>query len=389
MVHSADFPPPRQVTALIDRDRRDEDIEFDFFDDAPTREASATEDAPRGPKRPRLPTGGGTAPPVVRLAALIAGAIILAVVLVLWVNGCRNNQKADAYKNYMADVDKVTGDSEQIGKQLNTLIATPGLKLQDLQDRLDGLRNQEAQVVTQTQGLDPPGTLREQQESLVDALALRVSGLAGLAQAFAQITAASDATQAGKSLAEQSARFVASDVVYDDFFRIPSQQILQREGITGVDVPTSAFLTAPELATASSWELVVKRLTQSPGGGLHGNQIDGVRVLPGGARLSPTEENTVSASERLAFEVAVRNSGDSQETQVEVTLTIQGGTQPLKRTQTIAIIDPGKTKSVVFRDLGTLPFGTRTTVRVNVLPVEGEQNTSNNTVEYPVIFSFG
>lgn len=378
---------------MIDRDRRDsEEIEFDFFDDAPTREASATEDAPRGPKRrrlPRRPPGGGTAPPVVRLAALIAGAIILAVVLVLWVNGCRNDQKVDAYKGYMADVDEVTADSEQIGKQLNTLIATPGLKLQDLQDRLDGLRNQQAQVVAQAQGLDPPGTLREQQESLVDAMALRVSGLAGLAQAFSQITAASDATQAGKSLAEQSARFVASDVVYDDFFRIPAQEILRREGITGVDVPASSFLTTPELATASSWELVVKRLTQSPGGGLHGNQIDGVRVLPGGKQLSPTEENTVEASERLAFEVTVRNSGDSQETQVEVTLTIQGGTQPIKRTKTIPIIDPGKTKSVVFRDLGTLPFGTRTTVRVNVLPVEGEQNTSNNTVEYPVIFSFG
>ena len=87
---------------MIDRDRRDsEEIEFDFFDDAPTREASATEDAPRGPKRrrlPRRPPGGGTAPPVVRLAALIAGAIILAVVLVLWVNGCRNDQKVDAYK---------------------------------------------------------------------------------------------------------------------------------------------------------------------------------------------------------------------------------------------------------------------------------------------------
>jgi CARDB protein len=378
---------------VIDRDRRDsEEIEFDFFDDAPTREASATEDAPRGPMRrrlPRRPGGGGTAPPVVRLAALIAGAIILAVVLVLWVNGCRNDQKVDAYTDYMADVDKVTSDSEQIGKQLNTLIATPGLKLQDLQDRLDGLRNQQAQVVTQAQGLDPPGTLREQQESLVDAMALRVSGLAGLAQAFSQITAASNATQAGKSLSEQSARFVASDVLYDDFFRIPSQVILRREGITGVDVPTSEFLTTPELATAASWELVVKRLTQTPGGGLHGNQIDGVRVLPGGKQLSPTEENTVEASERLAFEVAVRNSGDSQETQVEVTLTVQGGTQPIKRTQTIAIIDPGKTKSVVFRDLGTLPFGTRTTVRVNVLPVEGEQNTSNNTVEYPVIFSFG
>ena len=277
---------------MIDRDRRDsEEIEFDFFDDAPTREASATEDAPRGPMRrrlPRRPGGGGTAPPVVRLAALIAGAIILAVVLVLWVNGCRNDQKVDAYTDYMADVDKVTSDSEQIGKQLNTLIATPGLKLQDLQDRLDGLRNQQAQVVTQAQGLDPPGTLREQQESLVDAMALRVSGLAGLAQAFSQITAASNATQAGKSLSEQSARFVASDVLYDDFFRIPSQVILRREGITGVDVPTSEFLTTPELATAASWELVVKRLTQSPGD-RPARQPDRRRPGPAGRQAALTD----------------------------------------------------------------------------------------------------
>ena len=202
--------------------------------------------------------------------------------------------------SYMADVDKVTSDSEQIGKQLNTLIATPGLKLQDLQDRLDGLRNQQAQVVTQAQGLDPPGTLREQQESLVDAMALRVSGLAGLAQAFSQITAASNATQAGKSLSEQSARFVASDVVYDDFFRIPSQVILRREGITGVDVPD---LGVPDHARARDRGLVGAR-RQAPdadSGQRPARQPDRRRPGPAGRQAASRRRRRTRSRPRSAW----------------------------------------------------------------------------------------
>ena len=34
-----------------------------------------------------------------------------------------------------------------------------------------------------------------------------------------------------------------------------------------------------------------------------------------------------------------------------------------------------------------VPFGEQTTVKVDVDPVPGETNTSNNTAEYPVIFT--
>ncbi len=71
---------------MFEREKTDPptDIEFDFFDDSPTVEAPSREGAP--PKRgPRLPTGppkpGG--PSLFRLGILIAGAILLAVILVL------------------------------------------------------------------------------------------------------------------------------------------------------------------------------------------------------------------------------------------------------------------------------------------------------------------
>ena len=75
-----------------------------------------------------------------------------------------------------------------------------------------------------------------------------------------------------------------------------------------------------------------------------------------------------------------------EEVQVQVDLTIQRTPTPIKKSETIPLINAGETKTIVFRDLGSPPFE-RTTVKVDVLPVPGEQNTSNNSYEYPVIFT--
>jgi hypothetical protein len=72
---------------------------------------------------------------------------------------------------------------------------------------------------------------------------------------------------------------------------------------------------------------------------------------------------------------------------IKVTLTIPKQPDPIVLTQTIAIIDPGETKTVTFKVGALVPFGEQTTVKVDVDPVAGETNTSNNTAEYPVIFT--
>jgi hypothetical protein len=138
---------------------------------------------------------------------------------------------------------------------------------------------------------------------------------------------------------------------------------------------------------------VVQRIRGAATGGtptgVHGNGIVSVKVLPGGVQLSTTENPPIPASTDLAFEVAVENSGEAQEVQVDVTLTIQKSPQPIVKKATIDIINSGETKTVTFRDFPQPPFGTRTTVKVEVTPVPGEKRTSNNTAEYPVIFSLG
>jgi hypothetical protein len=141
------------------------------------------------------------------------------------------------------------------------------------------------------------------------------------------------------------------------------------------------------------WERINGSAASGSGGGattgLHGNGIESVSVIPGGQELSTSTENTVEATVDLAFAVSVANTGDSQEVKVEVTLTIQQSPTPIVKKQTIDIINPGETKRVVFRDFPSVDFGERRVLRVDVDPVPGEENTGNNSYEYPVIFSLG
>jgi hypothetical protein len=374
----------------LERERTDPqtDIEFDFFDESPTAEAASREGAPprrrrRLPTRPPTPPGG---PQLYRLGILIAGLIILAVILILAVNSCRANQKQSAYKDYVENVGEVAAESAALGKQLNTRLTTPGIKLEDLRGDVDGLRQQQEQILRKTEDLTPPGPLVEQQQSLVEAMQFRVSGLAGLSRAFATVAQTSNTEQAGSLLALQASRLLASDVVYLDLFKEGAQTVLREQGVSDVAVPDSNFLQNEDLASPDTWELIVRRLTQGPtAGGLHGNGIVEVRVQPGGQVLAQGTDNTVKVSEKLAFQVRVLNSGDNQETQVQVMLTIQQD-PVIRQRKVIDVIDPNETKTVVFTNLSNIQF-TASVLKVIVEPVAGEQNTSNNTAQYTVVFT--
>lgn len=113
------------------------------------------------------------------------------------------------------------------------------------------------------------------------------------------------------------------------------------------------------------------------------------RTLPGGHELSQSDENTVVAGTDLGFAVSLENTGDFQEAHVKVTLTIDQSPLPIVQTRTIAVINPGDQRTVFFRNFGAVQSATRTTVNVDIQRRPGEKNTSNNSAEYPVIFSLG
>jgi type II secretory pathway component PulJ len=371
---------------------RDSDIEFDFFDEGETREASAVErPRRRGPRPPVRPPAGLT--PLLRLIGLISFAILIVVLLVFWVNSCREDQRKDSYRDYIEKVDTVAQRSQALGRDLNTLLTARGKKQDELEQELEGLAQQQEQLENQADDLDPPGPLRPANRHIVEAFQLRTSGLRGMALAFRQTQSSNNATAAGDSLSQQAVRLVASDVVWDDLFQGPARDVLRREDIRGVNVPGSTFFADPALATSAAMKSIWSRIHGAATGGgscsPRGTSIVSTTALPARQQLTTDELNTVESTNDLAFAVAVKNSGCAQEVGIAVTLTIQKSPSPIVKRGRIDLINPGETKTVNFANIGTPPFGERTSLSVEVAPVQGEATTDNNTSEYPVVFSLG
>ena len=123
-------------------------------------------------------------------------------------------------------------------------------------------------------------------------------------------------------------------------------------------------------------------------GAIRGTNIESTEVLPSAKQLS-TDSNTITVTTDMAFKVTVKDSGESQEVQVPVTLTIeQASATPITKKQFIPFINAGDTQTVTFKNFPAVKFGSQATIKVEVQPVQGEHNTDNNSAEYPAIFSF-
>jgi hypothetical protein len=380
---------------------RDTDIEFDFFDEPETEEATERVRTPRrpppgGPRRPVRPPAGII--PMLRLAGLIAFLILAAVLLVVLARGCASSSQHDRYANYIDDVRGIASRSEDIGKELNRTLTATGIKQTDLEAKLRGLAAQEQQEVAQSREINPPGPLRVEHDHLIETLQLRASGLFRFADAFRQTATARNATTSGRLIADQARLLVASDVFWDFYFREPTQRELENQNIRDIGgVPDSNIFPNPDLASTAAmtdiWRRIHGAATGGTPGGDHGSALVSVTALPDNKRLVPgaqASDNEITASTDLAFQVSLEDSGDFQEFNVNVTLTIQKSPRPIVLKKKIDVINAGETKTVTFTDIDINGlFGLPTTLKVDVAPVPGEKTKTNNSAEYNVIFSLG
>ena len=377
----------------------DDDIEFDFFEEVDTHEQVPPE-RPRDqgsggppPRPPRSSQGSGLTPRA-RLIGLIAVAVLVVLGLVFLIVSCTGEGKTSTYKTYMEKMSAVATSSDKIGRDLDEALTTPGIKPNELATKLDGLADLQQQQIGGAEAIDEPGALRGEHASMLEALAFRVNGMRRLADALRSTAGSDDASGAALLLAAQAQRLVSSDVIWDDLFRAAALAQMRADGVSGVAVSDSNFVQNPEFGSPGYWEPVFDRVNGAATGGtstggLHGTGISETQALPSGAVLSTDTENIVTAGTDLGFAVIVEDTGDSQEVQVKVTLTIQQQPSPIVATKTIASINPGEKVTVTFKHLPQVQFATKTTVRVDVQPVKGEANASNNSAEYPVIFSLG
>jgi hypothetical protein len=132
---------------------RDDDIEFDFFDDEPA--TAETQSQPR--VRLRRGTGGPAGPshgfvPILRLAAFVVLVIVVVLVFGLLLQSCASSSRHSSYASYMKKVDAIAVQSTSNGKQVAS--ALTALKVQDIVSKLQGIADNEQQNVQAAERLD-------------------------------------------------------------------------------------------------------------------------------------------------------------------------------------------------------------------------------------------
>jgi hypothetical protein len=383
----------------------DDNIEFDFFDEPETvettrrgrRRLQAGRGGGDGPRRPsmRAPTG---IVPLARLVGLIAIAIVVVVALVFWVGACQGKSKHDEYAAYASGVRTIAQSSNRLGVEFANKLIAAGLKQSDLEQSLQTYAQQEQQAYDQAQLIRAPGPLRSIHQRLIDALELRAKGLAGLGDALAAASTAKSVaatTAETDALTAQAQLLTASDVVWDQLYRLPATLEMKAQGVTGVVVPESHFIANADLVSVRSFGLLLTRLTGASTGGTpsgkHGDQLMSVVANPGSVRLSTSSATTVKVSAGLTFVATVEDSGNFNEVNVPVTLTIAVGKKTILKRQEIPLIQPAHQVTVSFGNfqLPTDAFGAKATVTVNVGAVAGEINLANNKASYTVFFTLG
>ena len=302
---------------------RDDDIlDFDFFDEEDAtswEEPEGTEIPAPSPERGRRGRGSGFRPPrnltpLLRLIGLIALAILVIVLLVVWVEGCTESAQRDRNSTYLADIGAIGNASAKLGQQVSTLLTTPGPERggpgrEARRLRADGRQRR----CSSAADLNAPGAMVVPNAGAVESLRYRANGLRGLQAAFKEATDQTDASVAGELLLAQTRRLLASDVIWTDSFQEPAKVVLSDEGIEGLDVPSSQFVTADDLVSQSSLAAIWQRIQgASTGGtptGLHGSGIAYVKALPSGQLLSTTTETTIKVTEHLAVRGRRRGHG--------------------------------------------------------------------------------
>jgi hypothetical protein len=328
-----------------------------------------------------------------RRIGAVAGGIVLLVLLVLGFRGCLDARKERAFENYVRDLTTLTQESNQLGESFFGRFEDPGGRQLEFETAIRADRSNAEQLLGRAESLDPPGELSGVQERVELSFALRRDGLAAVADNIG--TALSNESDAREESLEQITvhmqDFLASDFLFARA-REEANSVLGEEGIEE-KVPRSDFLPqtsdgAPDLewldATTVAEALGGVSGEDGGEGGVHGLGISS--VLLGGTALAADTSNTVVAQGTPEMEVAIANQGDSEESDIPVTVTVSGGDEPVEAEETLGRIAPGETQTVTVPLDPAPPKNERLELEVVVEPVLDEQVAENNEFVADVTF---
>ncbi len=340
------------------------------------------------PERPRRRVGGPQRRRqqflVRRLIGVGVGLAFL-ILIVIGIRGCLEARSDRALRNYDSDVATIMQQSEQSGKDFFNLLNSSGGTSSSLDAQQEVLRQRDTSqtLLDRADDIGAPGQMHDAQNAVIQTLTLRRDALSSIAQNVTQATARTQTTNAIKAISDAMGSLYASDVLWTQIGKAEIENVLDDEGVDGSPLPNGRFMPANATDFLNQTTLVTKlnALTGQTAttGGTHGLQLDSTSIDD--QTLTPDSTNTVP-SDAQEIDIAVTNSGDSDETGISVSVTL-GGSQLTGQLQALSAGEQGTVKIPI---TSKPTAGTDTTLQVVVNPVAGEQLTDNNQSTYTVVF---
>jgi hypothetical protein len=328
---------------------------------------------------------------MVRRTVAIVVAVVAVILLVVLINSCRNSQKDTAFRNYAGDVRSLVSAEQDLSNRLFATLSKPSRgDALDVQTQVNAQRVDAEQLVQRAKDASHPGELDTGNGWLVTAFQFRADAIGRIANLIPTALGQKGKQAAIDSIAGQMQALLASDVVYSQR-AIPALTSAFSKRSIDEKFPNPQFL--PDLGwldkdTVGTRLAKLSGTSQTATPGLHGDSLDGVTAQPSGTALTDTGVNRISVSNQLSFDVKVTNGGNSEETDVGVSITISDG-KKISVDQTIPRIAAGQSVTVSVPVTQQPQTGSVSTVTVEIAAVPGEKNIDNNKATYQVAFAKG
>lgn len=344
--------------------------------------------APEQPEPPRRREGGPERRRqqylVRRLIAVGVGVGFL-ILIVLGFRGCLEARSDRGLRNYTQDVSSTMAESEQYGKDFFDTLESPSLSGPQLEQQILTLRGASQRLVDRAEDIDAPDQMKEAQSAVVLSLKLRRDAMQVIGENIGEALADAETEEARAAIKTEMGALYSSDVLWTQVASPEIKAILDEENLDAPDLPAGNFMPPPE-ERPEEW-LTDTKINEALAG-VGGEDVSSgsrgfglVSTSIGGTTLSPDITTTV-ASDAREVEVQVQNQGDSDESGVEVQITLEGETV----TEEIPTLEAGES-TTVRAALTSLPQpGTEVTLEVLIVPVPSEVDTENNQSSFPVVF---
>jgi hypothetical protein len=323
--------------------------------------------------------------------AIGLGAIVVIIILVvLGLNSCLDSRKDRAFRSYADDERALVNSSQDVSDRFFEVLSKPSrADALDVQTQVNMLRVDAQQLTDRARDTDHPDELDGANGDLVDSFKFREDAIARVAELLPTALGDRGKQQAIDLIAGQMQALLASDVIYLQRVLPELREAYDERGLDE-RFPTSRFL--PDLGWLDP-DTVETRLGKISGGGeqaatpgLHGTGLQGVTAQPAGTVLSEQGVNRITLSDQLSFDVEVQNQGESEETDIPVTITITDGKR-IQVDQTIPRIAAGQTETVSIPLTEKPEAGAVAKMTVEIAPVPGEGTKDNNNATYQVAFA--